>query len=199
MISASEDIRSVPTGVGGESHWLRQQVRDREATDRLNRRLTGHGLPDVELRTLRAIRVPLHAHVRGWVAVELFPGEGTRAPTELDQDEMIVMRPRVEHSNSFQELADADARMLSVISDPSASIDFTTAWIDPHGLVLCDPELSIAHTLMLPMAENGGVWRYRRLTLLAKDARIEKVIFPPKENLAHHLRQIVTFIRAAGW
>lgn len=195
---AQRTEQPLPAGTEGESS-LRQQVRDREVADQLSRRLTGRGLPGVELQTLRAMHVPLRAHVRGWVAVELFPGKGARASAEFDQDErIVVVRPRVEHLNGFQELADADARMLSVISDPPANIDLTAAWIDPRGLVLCDPELLIAHTLTLPTVGDGAVWRYRRLTLLAKDARIEKVIFPPKEHLAHHLRQIMTFIRAAG-
>ena len=109
---------------------------------------------------------------------------------------MALMRTRGDHAEGFRELAEAKARMLSVISDPPAALDLTAVLIDPRGLVLCDPELLVAGALGLPSVEVAGVRRYRRLTLLARDARIEKVIFPPKS--ASHLRRIVTWIRAGG-
>lgn len=188
-----------PAGGEREGNRLLQQVDDRDTAQRLARRLTGHGLPDVELRTLHAARVPLRLHVQGWIAVEFFPGVGPRPASESDAEEqMAVMRAHAEHAEGFRELAAANTRTLSVISDPPTSIDLTAAFIDPRGLVLCDPELLIAEALGLPRVEVGEVRRYRRLTLLARDARIEKVIFPPEENLDSHFRRVVTWIRAAG-
>lgn len=177
------------------SNRLLAQVRDRNTAHHLARRLTGHGLPDVELRTLHAAQVPLRSHVQGWVAVEFFPGEGTRSASE-EEEQMALMRAHVEHADGFLELAAAHARTLSVISDPPTAIDLTRAFVDPRGLVLCDPELLIADALGLPTVEVVGAKRYRRLTLLAKDARIEKVIFPPEENFDNHFRRVATWIHA---
>lgn len=189
-----------PDPVSGEREGSRllQQVHDRETAHRLTRRLTGHGLPDVELRTLHAALVPLRSHVPGWIAVEFFPGEGARTEPQSDEDEqMAVMRAHADHAEGFRELAAVNTRTLSVISEGPTAIDRTSSFIDPRGLVLCDPELLIAQALGLPTVEVGEVKRYRRLTLLAKDAQIEKVIFPPEENLDNHFRRVATWIRAA--
>ena len=113
---------------------------------------------------------------------------------------MAVMRAHVEHAESFRELAAVNTRTLSVISEGGPTSIGRAAFIDPRGLVLCDPELLIAHALGLPAVEVGEIKRYRRLTLLAKDAQIEKVIFPPEGNLDNHFRRVATWIRAArGW
>lgn len=178
------------------SNRLLAQVHDRDTAHRLARRLTGQGLPDVELRTLHAAQVPLRSHVQGWVAVEFFPGEGAR-PTSEGEQQMAFMRAHVEHADGFLEPAAANTRTLSVISDPPTAIDLTSTFIDPRGLVLCDPELLIGDALGLPTVEVTQVTRYRRLTLLAKDARIEKVIFPPEENLDSHFRRVAIWIQAA--
>lgn len=187
-----------PDPAGSERNRLLQQADDHATAHRLARKLTGHGLPDVELRTLQAAQVPLRAHVQGWVAVEFFPGQGPRTAVQSDAEEqMALMRAHAEHAESFRELAAANTRTLSVISDPPTAIDLTATLIDPRGLVLCDPDLLIAQTLGLPKVEVDGVLRYRRLTLLARDGSIEKVIFPPEENLDGHFRRVVTWIRAA--
>jgi hypothetical protein len=179
------------------SNRLLAQVHDRDTAHRLGRRLTGHGLPDVELRTLHAAQVPLRSHVQGWVAIEFFPGGGAAHPASEDEERMAVMRAHVEHADGFLELAAAHTRTLSVISASPTAIDLTSTFIDPRGLVLSDPELLIAGALGPPTVELAEAKRYRRLTLLAKDARIEKVIFPPEENLDSHFRRVATWIQAA--
>src|SRR5215472_19052158 len=98
------------------SNRLLAQIHDRDTAQRLARRLTGHGLPDVELRTLHAAQVPLRSHVQGWVAVEFFPGEGAR-PASGEEEQMAFMRTHTEHADGFLELAAANTRTLSVISD----------------------------------------------------------------------------------
>jgi len=191
----SEGDRPAPAKRTGSR--LLEQVHDRDIAHALARRLTGYALPDVELRTLRHGVVPLRAHVGGWTTVEFFPGQGPREASDREQ-ELALMRASTDHTEGFRELTEAKARAISVISDPPAGIDLTSVFIDPRGLVLCDPDLVIAGELGLPSVEIAGVKRYRRLTLLTRDARIEKVIFPPEENVDNHLRRIVTWIRAAG-
>ncbi len=182
----------------GGVNRLRQQVRDREIAQRLNRRLISYKLPDVELRSPYATRMPLRSHITGWVAVEFYPGDGAGGDANSDIESTAVAHAHAaEYADSFRELTRAGARTLAVISDLPTAIGSTTALIDPRGLVFCDPELLIADALVLPTVEDGEARRYRRLTLLARDARIERVIFPPDENLDHHLQQIVSLIRAA--
>jgi peroxiredoxin len=53
--------------------------------------------------------------------------------------------------------------------------------------VLADPELLLRDALVLPTFEAGGETLYRRVTLVAEDARIAKVfypVFPPDRNAA---------------
>ncbi len=187
---------SAGTGRDSGVSRLRQQVRDRETEHRLQRRLASHGLPDVELRSLHATSVPLRSHVAGWVAVEFFPGDA--ALPHDGHEAMAVMRARPEHTASFHELARANARTLSIVSAPPEAIDLTKAFIDPRGLVFCDPDLLIADALGLPTNQDGGAEHYRRLTLLARDARIERVIFPPDEDFPRHAQRIVSLIQASG-
>lgn len=51
--------------------------------------------------------------------------------------------------------------------------------------LLSDSALELKHALRLPTFEAGGVELFKRLTMIGKDARIEKVIypvFPPDRN-----------------
>jgi peroxiredoxin len=53
--------------------------------------------------------------------------------------------------------------------------------------VLSDPGLTLAAALELPTFEVAGMTLYRRLTLIARQGRIEKVfypVFPPDRNAA---------------
>jgi peroxiredoxin len=194
----SSHLDSSHTGCDSGVSRLRQQVRDREIEQRLQRRLPGHALPDFELGSLHATSVPLRSHVAGWVAVEFFPGEGKPPVADDGHEAMAVMRARPEHTASFDELARANARTLSVVSAPPEAIDLTKAFIDPRGLMFCDPKLLIADALALPTVQNGETRHYRRLTLLARDARIERVIFPPDEDFPRHAQRIVSLVRASG-
>jgi peroxiredoxin len=172
---------------------LRQQVRDRDVAQQLNRRLLGRQLPDVELKTLHATPQPLTPHLEGWVVVEFFPGEGARADSE---ESRTFPQAQDIHPDSIHELANAPAKTLSVISDQPAVVDLSTAVIDPRGLLLCDPELTIADALKLPTSELKGIRRYRRLTLVTRDGQVAKVIFPPDQNYDDHVRRIVSWMKA---
>jgi peroxiredoxin len=173
---------------------LLQQVHDRDLAQQLNRRLVGRQLPDVELENLHATRLPFNAQLAGWVVVEFFPGEG--AANISSAENRTAPRTRDDHADSLHELANASAKTLSVVSDPPAVVDLSTAVIDPRGLLLCDPQLLIANALKLPTSEQNGVRRYRRLTLVTQDGQIAKVIFPPEQNFDDHVRRIVSWMKA---
>jgi peroxiredoxin len=53
--------------------------------------------------------------------------------------------------------------------------------------ILSDPELELAAALRLPTFEVAGMRLYRRLTMIARGGRIERVfysVFPPDRNAA---------------
>jgi peroxiredoxin len=57
--------------------------------------------------------------------------------------------------------------------------------------VIADPDRRLGEALRLPTFEIAGVALYKRLTLVAEDARIVKVfypVFPPDENAGDVLR-----------
>jgi peroxiredoxin len=61
--------------------------------------------------------------------------------------------------------------------------------------VLADPERKLGAALRLPTFEVEGLTLYKRVTLVARDARIVKVfypVFPPDENAA----DVVAWLRA---
>jgi peroxiredoxin len=63
--------------------------------------------------------------------------------------------------------------------------------------VLADPGLRLRDALALPTFEAGGETLYRRVTLVAEDARIAKVfypVFPPDRNAA----DVVEWLEARG-
>ncbi len=180
-----------------EANQLRQQVRDRELALRLDRRLPRRELPDVELRSLHTTRVPIRRHLSGRVVVDFLPG-GRSAPSQ-DGDRMAV---RQAHLIRLQALGVMDARAISVISAVPEVLDLADLadhYFDPGCLTLCDPELLIADELGLPTAQESDARHYRRLTLITRRGRIEKVIFPPAQDIENHTRQIISWMHAARW
>ncbi len=177
-----------------EANPLRQQVRDRELAQRLDRRLPRCELPDIELRSLHATRVPLRRHLSGRVVIDFLPG-GRTAPAQ-DGDRMAV---RQAYLNRLGALRVMDARPISVISAVAEALDPADGYFDPGGLTLCDPELLIADALGLPTVQEGDARHYRRLSLITRRGRIEKVIFPPERDIENHTRRVISWMQAAGW
>jgi peroxiredoxin len=59
--------------------------------------------------------------------------------------------------------------------------------------ILSDPQLELAKQLDLPTFQTSGMTLYKRLTLIARDGRIERVfypVFPPDRNAADVLAWI---------
>jgi hypothetical protein len=177
-----------------ETGWLRQQVRDRELGQRLDRRLPGQELPDVELGTLHCTRVPLRHHISGRIVMDFLPDGLTVVGDECDR-----LAERQAHIDRLRTLTLMEARPIAVVSALPGTLDLVNGHFDPGGLTFCDPELRIADALRLPTHEDSDGHRYRRLTLIARDGRIEKVIFPADEDLADLTRRILSWTRATRW
>lgn len=96
------------------------------------------------------------------------------------------------------DLAELGATVYGLSAQPLAEQQaFAEREAMPYPL-LNDAELVLAGHLGLPTFEAGGMRLYRRLTLVARGGRIEKVfypVFPPGE----HAREVVRWLRAAGY
>jgi peroxiredoxin len=66
--------------------------------------------------------------------------------------------------------------------------------------MLSDPDLEAADALDLPTVQDGDIRHYRRLTLVANDARIVKVFYPVSRGGASgNARQVMAWMQAGGW
>jgi peroxiredoxin len=94
-----------------------------------------------------------------------------------------------------QELAELGARVAGLSAQTlDDQIEFAERTHMPYP-VLADPELRAAEALGLPTFVIAGFTLYRRLALVARAGRIEKVfypVFPPDRNAA----DVVAYLRA---
>ena len=85
------------------------------------------------------------------------------------------------------ELADLEATVVGMSAQPLADqVEFAAREHIPYPLI-SDTDLQLAHALDLPTFEIAGMRLYRRITLIARAARIEHVfypVFPPDRNAA---------------
>ncbi|HZT92649.1 MAG TPA: peroxiredoxin [Gaiellaceae bacterium] len=95
------------------------------------------------------------------------------------------------------ELAAFDARVAGVSSQTLAEqVEFAERNRMPFP-VLADPQLLLRDALGLPTFETSGMTLYRRLALVVRAGRIEKVfypVFPPDRNAA----DVVAYLRSRG-
>lgn len=187
---------------GGQSRFpqepgtnpLRQQVRDRELAQRLDRRLPCCELPDIELLRPQGMPVPIQRYLSGRVVIEFLPGGSTASSQDGDR---VTLRQA--HMSRRQALERMDTKPIFVISAVPESLDPANGYFDPGGLTLCDPELLIADALGLPTVQEGDARHYRRLSLITRHGRIEKVIFPPEKDIENHTRRVISWMQAARW
>ena len=87
----------------------------------------------------------------------------------------------------FAELAALGADVLGISAQPLADqVEFAERVGLPYP-IMSDPALQLATSLRLPTFEIAGMTLYRRLTLIARHGRVEKVfypVFPPDRNAA---------------
>jgi len=87
----------------------------------------------------------------------------------------------------FAELRSLGADVLGLSAQRLADqVEFAQRVGLPYP-ILSDPELALAEALRLPTFEVAGMRLYRRVTLIARKGRIDKVfypVFPPDRNAA---------------
>ncbi len=197
--STGRDLGGTVAGARGaraepEANSLRQQARDRELARRLDWRLRRRALPDVELWSLHATRVPIRRHLSGRVVIDFLPSGRTALSQDGDRG-----AARQAHLEGLRALRAVHARQISVIGVVPEALDPAYEYFSPGGLMLCDPELLIADALGLPTVQEGDARRYRRLSLIARRGLIEKVIFPPAKDIESHARRVISWMQAARW
>jgi hypothetical protein len=180
-------------GPAREISTLSQQVRDRELTQRLDRRLVRCQFPNVVLQSLHCTQVAIRHHLTGRVVIDFLPSGRTNP---LQNDARTTARR--EHMKRLQLLGARLAWPMTVVSDVPEALDLADPYFDPGGMTLCDPELLIADALGLPTVEDDAR-RYRTLSLIVERGSIQKVILSAETNLEDQTRRIVAWMHAIGW
>jgi len=163
-------------------------------------------LPGVELPGLRlqstAGDLDLRKAAAGTLVLYIYPRTGRPGEPPPDGwDAMPGARGCTPQSCAFRdhrvELAELGADVVGlsaqVLSDQE---EFAAREHIPYPIA-SDPELRLAAALGLPTFEIAGMRLYRRITLVARAARIEHVfypVFPPDRNAA----EVIAWLRGGG-
>jgi peroxiredoxin len=154
--------------------------------------LVGEAIPALSLPCTSDRPVALATAARATLVLYLYPRTG-RPDEELPEgwDDIPGARGCTPQSCAFRdhyaELRSLGADVLGLSAQPLADqVEFAGRVGLPYPL-LSDPELELARALRLPTFDVAGMRLYRRLTLIAREGRIDKVfypVFPPDRNAA---------------
>jgi peroxiredoxin len=150
--------------------------------------LTGLELPHLELESSQGV-----VNVRDFDVIYVYPRSGRPGmPMLPGWDETPGARGCTPQSCAFR---DAYPELGVPVAGLSAqSLDDQLEFAERNRMpfpVIADPERRLGAALRLPEFEIAGLTLYRRITLVAQDARIVKVfypVFPPDENAGDVLR-----------
>ncbi len=164
--------------------------------------LPGTSVPDVRLTATRGEPVDLARGAQDTLVLYVYPrtgGPGVVLPT--DWDEIPGARGCTPENCAFRdharELAAAGARVYGLSAQPlDEQRTFAEREAMPHPL-LNDQGLVLAARLGLPTFEAGGLRLYRRLTLIARRGRIERVFYPVRSP-ARHAAEVLKWLQRHG-
>jgi peroxiredoxin len=165
--------------------------------------LEGRELPDVALLSTSGDRVGLREAGAGTLVLYVYPATGTPGvPMPDGWDDIPGARGCTPQNCAFRdharELFELGATVHGLSAQPlEEQRDFTRRESMPYPL-LNDSELLLARELGFPTFEVEGRGRlYKRLTLVARGGRIEKVlypVFPPGADAG----EVIAWLRAAA-
>jgi peroxiredoxin len=164
--------------------------------------LEGSRIPTLSLQSTAQREVDLQQAAESTLAMYVYPRTGRPGePLPTGWDEIPGARGCTPQSCAFRdhfaELRSLGADVLGLSAQPLADqVEFAERVGLPYP-ILSDPELRLAAALGLPTFEVAGMTLYRRITLIARRARIEKVfypVFPPDRNAA----DVVAWLEADG-
>jgi peroxiredoxin len=150
--------------------------------------LPGLELPDLELVSSQGV-----VNVRDFEVVYVYPRSGRPGvPSLPGWDETPGARGCTPQSCAFRDLyPDLGVRVAGLSAQ---TLDDQLEFAERNRMpfpVIADPERRLGAALRLPEFEIAGHTLYKRITLVAQDARIVKVfypVFPPDENAGDVLR-----------
>jgi peroxiredoxin len=178
----TQDYRSLPPDLPAPS--------DDGAADHL----PGLAVPDVRLASTLGGEIDLAAAAAGpgRLVVYVYPRTGRPGEPLIEGwDEIPGARGCTPQNAAFRDhvtdFAGLGATVVGVSAQsPADQAEFAARERIPYPL-LSDETLELARRLRLPTFEAGGLTLYRRLTFVAREGRIEHVlypVFPPDENAA---------------
>jgi peroxiredoxin len=153
--------------------------------------LAGMKLPALSLAST-AGQIDLPDAAAGTLVLYIYPRTGRPGvPPPDGWDTTPGARGCTPQSCAFRdhrtELAELRATVIGMSAQPLADqVEFVEREHIPYP-VASDPDLRLAAALDLPTFEIAGMRLYRRITLIARAARIERVfypVFPPDRNAA---------------
>jgi peroxiredoxin len=158
--------------------------------------LAGLELPAVALPSTAGGAVDLgRLGGRGLLVAYLYPRTGVPGEPLIDGwDEIPGARGCTPQSCAYRDalaqFEELDATVVGISAQSAAEqAEFAAREQIPFAL-LSDQRLRLAERLRLPTFEAGGHTLYRRLTMVAREGRIEKAfypVFPPDRNAAEVL------------
>ena len=164
--------------------------------------LTGSTIPTLSLRSTGGRDVDLSRAAERTLVLYVYPRTGRPGePLPIGWDEIPGARGCTPQSCAFRdryaELRSLGAEVLGLSAQPLADqVEFAERVGLPYP-VLSDPQLKLGAALGLPTFEVAGMTLYRRVTLIVRGRRIEKVfypVFPPDRNAA----DVVAWLEKAG-
>jgi peroxiredoxin len=150
--------------------------------------LVGLGLPDLTLESSQG-----EVNIKSFDVIYVYPRSGRPGvPMLPGWDETPGARGCTPQSCAFRDLYPDLGVPIAGLS--AQTLDDQAEFAERNAMpfpVIADPERRLGAALRLPMFEIEGLTLYKRLTLVAEDARIVKVfypVFPPDANADDVLR-----------
>jgi peroxiredoxin len=161
--------------------------------------LTGRALPPVTLEATSGDPVDLFEAAQGTLVLYVYPRTGTPGqPLPAGWDEIPGARGCTPENCSFRdhaaELAELGTRVHGLSAQPiEEQREFAEREKMPYPL-LNDARLILAPRLGLPTFQVDDMRLYRRLTLITRRGRIERVFYPvfPPDT---HVDEVIAWLR----
>jgi peroxiredoxin len=155
--------------------------------------LPGTELPDLSLPSTAGVEVNLReAAAAATLVLYIYPRTGKPGePLPPGWDDIPGARGCTPESCAFRDANDGLEKLGARVQGLSAQSladqhEFARRMELPYSL-LSDPELELVLAMRLPTFEVAGMKLYKRLTLIARAGRVERVfypVFPPDRNAA---------------
>lgn len=171
-------------------------LRERDAAQRLARRLVGSTIPALLLVGTRGEDAALDRLASRSLVLYLYPG----ASSSPDGGDDSLLTDATQHRafrERLSELANRRFVVLGLSSEtPEAQLVSAVAQRLSHVL-LSDPRLLLADAMGLPTVTVAGARLYRRLTIVVHRGQIGHVFFPVA-NVQRSADQVLTWAKVNG-